>query len=156
MFSSEMTELSMTREKASASPPRIIVFTVLPIMYSTTNVASAESGIDSSTAKVARMLPRKIRIIRLVSTSPMTPSWSTVLIASFTNTDWSKATLGRQLPRHVEQVADQIADAVDDLDRVRVAALLHDRDVRRPLAVDPHDVVLHLARSPSLRRCRRP
>ena len=33
MFSSEITELSMTREKASARPPRIIVLIVLPIMY---------------------------------------------------------------------------------------------------------------------------
>ena len=31
MFSSEITELSITREKASASPPRIIVLIVLPI-----------------------------------------------------------------------------------------------------------------------------
>ncbi len=115
MFSSEMTELSMTREKASARPPRIIVFTVLPIMYRITNVASAESGMDSSTAKVARMLPRKIRIIRLVSTRPMTPSCSTVLRASFTNTDWSKTMLVVNCLRDVEQVADQIADVVDHL-----------------------------------------
>jgi hypothetical protein len=32
MFSSEITELSITREKASARPPRIMVLMVLPIM----------------------------------------------------------------------------------------------------------------------------
>ena len=77
----------MTRENASARPPRIIVLTVLPIRYRITKVASAEIGIESSTANVARMLPRKIRIIRLVSTSPMTPSCSTVFSASLTKTD---------------------------------------------------------------------
>src|ERR1017187_3177359 len=87
MFSSEMTELSMMRENASASPPRIMVLIVLPIMYSTTKVASAESGIERNTADVARKLPRKMRIIRLVKASPMTPSCSRVLIASFTNAD---------------------------------------------------------------------
>ena len=87
MFSSEMTELSITRENASARPPRIMVLTVLPIMDSTTNVASAESGMESRTAAVARMLPRKMRIIRLVSTSPMTPSCITVHSASLTKTD---------------------------------------------------------------------
>ena len=44
----------MTRENASARPPRIIVFTVLPSMYKMTNVASAEMGMESRTAKVAR------------------------------------------------------------------------------------------------------
>ena len=92
MFSSEMTELSMTRENASAMPPRIIVFTVLPIKERTTKVASAESGIDRNTAKVARMLPRKIRIIKEVSARPSSPSWSTVRMASLTNADWSKTT----------------------------------------------------------------
>ncbi len=32
MFSSEITELSITRENASARPPRIMVLMVLPIM----------------------------------------------------------------------------------------------------------------------------
>jgi len=64
-FSREMTELSITREKASAIPPRIIVLIVPPIMASTTNAASADKGIESSTAVVARKLPRNTRIIML-------------------------------------------------------------------------------------------
>ena len=35
--------------------------------------------------------------------------------------------VGLQLLRHVDQLADQVLDAVDDRDRVGVAALLHDR-----------------------------
>ena len=48
---------------------------------------------ERSTAKVARMLPRKIRIIMPVSTNPIMPSWNTVFRACFTNTDWSKTML---------------------------------------------------------------
>ena len=59
MFSSEMTELSMTREKASAMPPRIIVLIVLSIRYRTTSVARAEIGMESSTATVARTTRRQ-------------------------------------------------------------------------------------------------
>ena len=83
----------MMREKASASPPRIIVLIVLPIMFSTTNVARAESGMERKTAEVARKLPRKMRIIRLVRASPIRPSCSRVLMASLTNADWSNTTL---------------------------------------------------------------
>ena len=116
MFSSEMTELSMTRENASARPPRIIVLIVLPSMYRITNVASAEIGMESSTAKVARMLPRKIRIIRLVSTRPMTPSCSTVLERFFDEDGLIEDNAGLQLLRDIEQMADQIADVVDHLE----------------------------------------
>ena len=65
MFSSEMTELSITRENASAMPARIIVLSVAPISFRITTVASAESGIDSRTAPVARTLPRNSRIMML-------------------------------------------------------------------------------------------
>ena len=82
-----MTELSITRDNASASPPRIIVLMVALPSFSTMNVASAEIGIESSTAVVARIFPRNSRIMMLVSTRPMRLSCSTVLIASLTKTD---------------------------------------------------------------------
>ncbi len=63
MFSSTTTELSMRRENASASPPRIIALIVLPPRASAMKAASADSGIDRNTAAVARMLPRNTRII---------------------------------------------------------------------------------------------
>ena len=45
MFSKTTTELSMRRENASASPPRIIALTELSPKERATKVASAESGI---------------------------------------------------------------------------------------------------------------
>ena len=47
----------------------------------------AESGIDNRTAKVARGLPRKIRIINPVRISPIDASFTRFLIASLTKTD---------------------------------------------------------------------
>ena len=47
----------------------------------------AESGIGNRTAKVARGLPRKTRIISPVSTSPMEASFTRFLIASLTKMD---------------------------------------------------------------------
>ena len=78
MFSSTTTELSMRRESARASPPSTIVFTELPPICNATIVASTEIGIEKRTATVARMLPRKIRIISEVSNRPMLPSCSNV------------------------------------------------------------------------------
>ncbi len=53
---------------------------------------SAESGIDSNTAKVARGLPRKTRIMMPVSIRPMMASLTRFLMASLTKIDWSKTT----------------------------------------------------------------
>ena len=87
MFSSTTTELSMRRENASARPPSTMLFTELPPMESAMKVASAESGMEKKTATVARMLPRKIRIMSDVRNNPMAPSCSSVSIAVFTNCD---------------------------------------------------------------------
>ncbi len=87
MFSSTTTELSISRESASASPPSTMVFTELPPICSAMRVASTESGIEKNTATVARMLPRKTRIMIDVRSSPSAPSCSRVWIALFTNSD---------------------------------------------------------------------
>jgi hypothetical protein len=87
MFSSTTTELSIRREKASASPPKTMLLMVPPPSDSAMKAASAESGMEKKTATVARMLPRKMRIMMDVSNSPMAPSWSSVSMAVFTNTD---------------------------------------------------------------------
>src|ERR1700759_2595752 len=47
------------------------------------------SGIEAAMITVDRQLPRKSRIIRLVSAAAITPSLTTPEIAAFTNTDWS-------------------------------------------------------------------
>ena len=64
-----------------------MLFTELPDMESAMKVASAESGIEKNTAIVARMLPRKIRIISEVRNRPIAPSCSSVSIAVLTNCD---------------------------------------------------------------------
>ena len=87
MFSSTTTELSIRREKASASPPSTMLLMELPPSDSAMNAASAESGMEKNTATVARMLPRKIRIMSEVRNSPMAPSCSSVSMAVFTKTD---------------------------------------------------------------------
>ncbi len=87
MFSSTITALSISLEKTSASPARIIVLIELPPKYSRMNAASADNGIDRNTAAVARRLPRKTSTINAVSTSPVPPSSSSVSIARFTKSD---------------------------------------------------------------------
>ena len=69
-----MTPLSISREKTSASPPRIMVLIDPPKDLVIIRQTSIESGTASSTAIVARGLPRKIRIIIPVSTRPMVAS----------------------------------------------------------------------------------
>ena len=63
--------MSIRRENASASPPRTMALIVLSPSDSAMNVTSAERGIERNTAAVARMLPRKIRIISPVKISPI-------------------------------------------------------------------------------------
>src|ERR1700761_6288399 len=68
MFSSTTTESSIRREKASAKPPSSMVLIDPPMSLVSKRHTRAESGIESSTAKVARGLPRKTKIINPVST----------------------------------------------------------------------------------------
>src|SRR5580692_2594471 len=68
IFSSTTTESSIKREKANASPPKSMVLIEPPMALVNSRHTRAESGIDSSTAKVARGLPRKTRIISPVRT----------------------------------------------------------------------------------------
>ena len=142
MFSSTTTELSIKRESTSASPPSTMVLMVPPVAFRSRNAARQEIGIDSSTETVPRTEPRKIRIITAVSTRPMPPSRKTLATAVFTYCDWSNTTFATSELGNVEQFLDALADAVDDLDGVAVAALLEDGKIDRLLAVDAHDVVL--------------
>ena len=81
MFSKTTTELSISREKASANPPRIMALSELLPMSSAIIAAKADNGMERKTAMVARGLPRKIRIIKPVKPNPMAPSWRRVLMA---------------------------------------------------------------------------
>ena len=88
-----MTELSIRRENTRAKPPRIMALTVLPVRLSAMKAPSTDSGMEKSTATVARMLPRKIRIMTAVRIRPSEPSWIRFSIAVRTKTDWSNTTL---------------------------------------------------------------
>ena len=92
IFSSTITELSINRENANASPPSTMVLTVPPPAPIAKNAARAESGIDKNTAAVARTLPRNSRIINPVRTNPIPPSWIKLSIAVRTKIDWSNTT----------------------------------------------------------------
>src|ERR1700761_6030849 len=92
IFSSTTTESSIRREKASASPPSSMVLIEPPMAFESSRHTSADRGMESSTAKVARGLPRKMRIISPVKTSPMLASFTRFLMASLTKMDWSKTT----------------------------------------------------------------
>ena len=142
-------------KRPAPSPPRIMVLIVLPPSESAMNAASAESGMEKKTATVARMLPRKTRIISPVRTRPMAPSWSSVSMAVLTNTDWSKTT-SRPAVWGRRAVAERGLHAVDHGDGVGVAALLQHRQIDRRLAVDAHVVVLDLRDRLRPCRCRPP
>ena len=87
MFSSEITELSITREKASASPPRIMVLMVLPKKYRTTKVASAERGIDRNTADRGAQASQKKQNHHAGESQPDQAFFEQRPDASFTKTD---------------------------------------------------------------------
>src|ERR1700693_5108970 len=66
MFSRTTTELSISRENARARPPSTMLLIELPPNCSAIMVARAEIGIEKKTATVARMLPRKTKIMTQV------------------------------------------------------------------------------------------
>ena len=121
---------------------------VAPPKCSTVKATISESGIERNTAAVARMLPRKIRIMSAVSNKPMPPSRITVEMACFTNIDWSKTTCVFNCGGMSRKLGQHRLDPVHHRDRVGVAALLQDRHVDRFLPVHPHDVVLQRTRRP--------
>ena len=92
IFSSTTTESSISREKAKARPPSSIVLIEPPMALVSSRQTTADNGIDSRTANVARGLPRNTKIISPVRTRPIEASLSRFLIANLTNSDWSKTT----------------------------------------------------------------
>jgi hypothetical protein len=87
MFSSTTTESSISREKASAKPLNSMTLIEPPMAFMSKKHTNAERGMERSTAKVARGLPRKMRIMMPVSTSPIPPSFITFLMALLTKMD---------------------------------------------------------------------
>ena len=147
MFSSTTTELSIRRENASARPPSTMLLIEPPPIDSAMNAASAESGIEKNTATVARMLPRKIRIMSEVRNRPMRAFVQQRLDGGLHEhaTDRRPPCVTSCLGTS-NRCSHRVLDAVHHRDGVGVAALLQHRHVDRALAVHAHDVGLDLLR----------
>ena len=89
MFSIVTVASSTRIPTASASPPRVMMFSVSPIAYRAVIDDRMASGMDTAMMTVERQLPRNSRIIRLVNKAAMTASFATPVTAAFTNMDWS-------------------------------------------------------------------
>ena len=89
MFSIVTVASSTRMPTASARPPSVMMLSVSPSTHRMASEPRIESGIEVAMMTVERQLPRKIRIIRLVSAAAITPSWMTPLTAALMNSDWS-------------------------------------------------------------------
>ena len=87
MFSIVTVASSTRMPTASARPPSVMMLSVSPSAQSIAIEPSTESGIEVAMITVERQLPRKIRIIRLVSAAAMMPSRMTPLTAALMNSD---------------------------------------------------------------------
>ena len=87
MFSMVTVASSTRMPTASASPPSVMMLSVSPSADRIATEPSTDSGIEIAMMTVERQLPRKIRIIRLVSAAAITPSLMTPLTAALTNSD---------------------------------------------------------------------
>ncbi len=87
MFSIVTVASSTRMPTASASPPRVMMFSVSPRIDSVAIEPRIASGMDVAMISVERQLPRNSRTIRLVSAAAITPSRTTLLIAPVTKTD---------------------------------------------------------------------
>ena len=72
---------------ASASPPSVMTLRVWPTALRIATDVRIESGIDVSTTRVLRQLPRKSRIMTPVKHAAIAPSVSTPVMAARTKSD---------------------------------------------------------------------
>ena len=89
MFSIVTVASSTRMPTARARPPSVMMFSVWPKAASAMIEPSTDSGIDTAMITVERQLPRKSKIIRLVSAAAISPSTATAEIAARTKIDWS-------------------------------------------------------------------
>ena len=147
MFSSTTTELSISREKASASPPRTMVLTVPPRAQIAKKRCQCRERNRKEDGRRSRACCRGTAGSSApVSTKPIPPSCSRFSMAFFTKMDWSNTTLATSCFRNVSKISNRVLDAVHDRDGVGIAALLQHRQIDRWLAVHAHDIGLNLVR----------
>jgi len=89
MFSMVTVASSTRIPTANASPPRVMTLRVCPLTASSAIAESTARGIDAAIMIVERQLPRNSRIIALVSSAAMMPSWATLPTDCLTNTEAS-------------------------------------------------------------------
>ncbi len=109
-----------------------------PMAFITRKQVKAESGMERSTAKVARGLQSGQRQTNATF-------FQQVDYRSFHENRLIEHHCGFQDIRDVDQMLDGLFDSVDDRDGVAIAALLQDRDVNGFLSVNPHNVGLNRA-----------
>ena len=74
MFSMQTVASSTRIPTASASPPRVMMFTVCLLIHSASSAAMSERGMLMTTMKALRQSRRNSRIIKPVSSAPSAPS----------------------------------------------------------------------------------
>ena len=87
MFSIVTVASSTRMPTASASPPSVMMLSVSPSAASVAIEPSTDSGMEVAMISVERQLPRKNRIMRLVSAAAMTPSRMTPFTAALMKID---------------------------------------------------------------------
>ena len=76
MFSSTTIASSTTRPTATARPPRVMMFRVIPVTCITTSAVSTDSGMLTAATSVERRLNRNRKIVITANRAPSPPSWS--------------------------------------------------------------------------------
>ncbi len=87
MFSIVTVASSTRIPTAKARPPSVDKLSVSPIADSVAIAASTDNGMETAMMMVERTLPRKRRIMRLVSAAAITPSRMTPPIAALMKMD---------------------------------------------------------------------
>ncbi len=65
---------STTRPTATARPPRVMMFRLIPVICMTTSAVRIESGMLMAATIVDRMLNRNRKIVRIANSAPSPPS----------------------------------------------------------------------------------
>ena len=89
MFSISTVASSTRMPTANAMPPRVIKLMVSPNALRTTREHKIDNGIEVTTIKVLRQLPKNSNIINEVRPAASNPSLTTPSTAARTNSDWS-------------------------------------------------------------------
>ena len=92
VFSRQITALSTIGPSARVSPARVITLIVFPVAYRQVSEVRTDKGSVIPAIAVIFHCPRKSRITRTQKKPPVTPSWTSPLIAWRTKIDWSMTT----------------------------------------------------------------